>query len=79
MQQIGVDHWCMRYEAKHSYFKDLAHCVKCCKNIPKTLTEQFVSGKPLVKKMNTGKIDGIKYSQQSVVVLVADVLPDFFY
>jgi len=33
-------YWCMRYEAKHSFFKDLAHCVKCFKNITKTLTER---------------------------------------
>lgn len=29
--------WCMRYESKHNYFKDLAHRVHCFKNIPKTL------------------------------------------
>ena len=27
----------MRFESKHSYFKDLAHRVKCFKNIAKTL------------------------------------------
>ncbi len=27
----------MRFEGKHSYFKDLAHRVRCYKNIPKTL------------------------------------------
>ena len=29
----------MRFEAKHSYFKSLAHKVKCFKNIAKTLAE----------------------------------------
>jgi len=29
--------WCMRYESKHNYFKNLAHRVKCFKNIPQTL------------------------------------------
>ena len=29
--------WCMRFESKHNYFKDLAHRVRCFKNIPKTL------------------------------------------
>lgn len=32
-----VRYWCMHFEGKHSYFKDLAHRVKCFKNIPKTL------------------------------------------
>ena len=31
--------WCMRYEAKHSYFKHLAHVLGNFKNIPKTLAE----------------------------------------
>lgn len=29
--------WSMRFESKHSYFKDIARRVKCFKNIPKTL------------------------------------------
>ena len=32
-----VRYWCMRFEGKHNYFKDLAHRVKCFKNIPKTM------------------------------------------
>ena len=32
--------WCMRFESKHSYFKDLAHRVKCFKNIAKTMAER---------------------------------------
>ena len=32
-----VRYWCMRFEGKHNYFKDLAHHVKCFKNIAKTL------------------------------------------
>ena len=30
----------MRFESKHSYFKDLAHRVKCFKNIPYTMAER---------------------------------------
>ena len=30
--------WCMHYESEHSYFKDLAHRVRCFKNIPRTLS-----------------------------------------
>ena len=32
-----VQFWCMRFEDKHNYFKDLAHRVKSFKNIPKTM------------------------------------------
>ena len=32
-------YWCMRFEAKHSYFKSLAQRVKCFKNIAKTLAD----------------------------------------
>ena len=32
-----VRFWCMRYEAKHNYFKTLAQQIKCFKNIPKSL------------------------------------------
>ena len=35
-----VRFWCMRFEGKHNYFKDLAHRVKCFKNIPKTMAER---------------------------------------
>ena len=30
----------MRFESKHNYFKDLAHRVKCFKNIPKTMAQR---------------------------------------
>ena len=30
----------MRYEGKHNYFKDMAHRVKCFKNIPKTMADR---------------------------------------
>ena len=33
-------YWCMRFEAKHSYFKSLAHKVKCFKNIAKTMCDR---------------------------------------
>lgn len=32
--------WCMRYEAKHSYFKHLARVLGNFKNIPKTLADR---------------------------------------
>ena len=35
-----VRSWCMRFDGKHNYFKDLAHRVKCFKNIPKTLASR---------------------------------------
>ena len=30
--------WCMRFEAKHSFFKNISNRVKCFKNIVKTLS-----------------------------------------
>lgn len=33
--------WCMRFEAKHNYFKDFAHRVKCYKNIVKTMAQLY--------------------------------------
>lgn len=33
--------WCMRLEGKHNYFKDLAHRIKCFKNVLKTLAEHY--------------------------------------
>lgn len=33
-----VNFWCMRYEAKHNYFKSLAQRVKNFRNIAKTLS-----------------------------------------
>ncbi|KAK5648401.1 hypothetical protein RI129_003293 [Pyrocoelia pectoralis] len=32
--------WCMRFEAKHGYFKDLVNKLKKFKNLPKTLAER---------------------------------------
>ena len=56
-------YWCMRYEAKHSYFKDLARKIRCFKNISKSLAEryqrlvcyQLLGQQSLVKEMLTGK------------------------
>lgn len=33
--------WCMRLEGKHNYFKDLAHRIKCFKNVAKTMAEHY--------------------------------------
>ena len=30
----------MRFESKHNYYKELAHHVKCFKNIPKTMAQR---------------------------------------
>ena len=35
-----VRFWCMRFEGKHNYFKDIAHRVKNYKNIAKTMAER---------------------------------------
>ncbi len=32
-----VHYWCMRFEGRHGFFKDLAHRVKCFKNVAKTM------------------------------------------
>ncbi len=59
--------WCMRFEGKHSYFKDLAHRVKCFKNIPKTMahlhqellcftTNGSYTKSPFVKKMKQAQV-----------------------
>lgn len=56
-------YWCMRYEAKHHYFKDLAQKLKCFKNICKSLAYrhqymlcyQMVTTKSLVKEMKIGR------------------------
>lgn len=60
----------MRFESKHNYFKDLAHRVKCFKNIPKTMAQrhqEFVcyymnSGSncsPFLKENKTGTGESI--------------------
>ena len=51
----------MRFEGKHNYFKDMAHRVKCFKNIPKTLASrhqrlvcyQFATGHSTLFKETT--------------------------
>ena len=56
-------YWCMRYEAKHSYFKDVAQKTKCFKNIPKSLAERhqsllcykFFTSNVLLKEMKVSK------------------------
>ena len=57
-----IRYWCMRYEGKHNYFKDMAHRVKCFKNIPKTmacrhqemLCYHLNSGNAFAKNIMTG-------------------------
>ncbi len=58
-----IRYWCMRYEGKHNYFKDLAQKTKCFKNICKSLAErhqrylcyQFLASNTLSKEMEIGK------------------------
>ena len=35
-----IRYWAMRFEAKHSYFKDMAQRSKCFKNIAKSLAHR---------------------------------------
>ena len=52
-----VRSWCMRFEGKHNYFKDLAHRVKCFKNIAKSLAsrhQRLVSAVDRVKETLVG-------------------------
>ena len=63
--------WCMRFEAKHSYFKMLAHRVRNFRNIPKTLACRHQrlmcyylhhpDSSVLLKGMKTGKGMNINY------------------
>ena len=56
-------YWCMRFEGKHNYFKDLAQRTKCFKNIAKSLSHRhqrlvcyhLAKAQSLVKEMETGK------------------------
>ena len=70
----------MRYEAKHSYFKDLAQKIKNFKNISKSLAErhqrlvcyQFLGSQSLVKELATGK-------GNTVYILNAHTLHTYIY
>jgi len=35
-----VNYWSFRFESKHGYFKDITVCMKCRKNIWKTLAKK---------------------------------------
>lgn len=58
-------YWCMRYEAKHNYFKDLALKMKCFKNICKSLAERhqrfmcynYLNSNTLLKHNEVGKVN----------------------
>ena len=57
--------WCMRFEAKHNYFKDLAHHVKCFKNIPKTMAQNSNPDTPLLQGgtvVGPGMLYNFRYS-----------------
>lgn len=57
--------WCMRYEAKHSYFKSIAHRIRSFKNISKTMANRhqtlmcyYLSNtylSPILKEIKTPK------------------------
>ena len=58
-------YWCMRFEAKHNYFKSLAQRVKCYKNIAKTLSSrhQKLMCYYLCNPLSSPIIKGIKTSK----------------
>ena len=59
-------YWCMRFEGKHNYFKDLSQKTKCFKNIAKSLSHRhqrlvcyhLSKSQSLVKEMEIGKGEG---------------------
>lgn len=68
-----VRFWCMRFEGKHNYFKDLAHRLKCFKNVSKSMSHYhqrlvcyYVNSSnlssPFVKENSTGCGKGILHS-----------------
>ena len=74
-------YWCMHFEAKHSYFKSLAHRVKCFKNSAKTLADHHQhlmcyytsSGAKFSKDCSFGRVKWVQcvmlvvYTQQSIM------------
>ena len=65
----------MRFEAKHSHFKDLAHRIKNFKNIPKSLAHRYQAwscyvnssaGHGLFKDFSTGPGMGRKHNYLAV-------------
>jgi hypothetical protein len=46
LKMIGppVRYWCMRFEARHQVFKELARTTNCFKNVCKTLAKRFQRG-----------------------------------
>lgn len=61
-------YWCMRFEAKHNYFKSLAQRVKCYKNIAQTLSSrhQKLMCYYLCNPLSSPIIKGIKTSKGSI-------------
>ena len=67
----------MRFEAKHNYFKDLAHRIKCFKNVLKTLSEHhqqtmcyhLSSGDIFESKLSIGPCNTIlkSYNNDSII------------
>uniref|UniRef100_A0A1X7UBD0 C2H2-type domain-containing protein n=1 Tax=Amphimedon queenslandica TaxID=400682 RepID=A0A1X7UBD0_AMPQE len=56
-------YWCMRFEAKHKYFKNLTHIMKNFKNVPKSLAARHqarmcyqLSGSNPFKNLNIGTV-----------------------
>lgn len=55
-----VRYWVMRFEGKHNFFKDVAHRLKCYRNVAKSMADRhqlyslYMSISGLEKKTLTG-------------------------
>ena len=68
----------MRFEAKHNYFKDLAHWIKCFKNVLKTLSEHHQtmcynlgSGDIFESKLSVGPCKVYMYVKLKIMTIIA--------
>ena len=72
-----LSHWCMCFEAKHNYFKSLAHRVKSFKNIPKTMASRhrklicynLSNGQlsPIIKGVKTSRCKWVTSSSHNAI------------
>lgn len=77
-----VRSWCMRFEAKHAYFKDQAKIIKNFRNLPLSLSRRYLSslcadyinfgkedqGPIFRKKMSFGTAKGLFDEEKEIVV-----------
>uniref|UniRef100_A0A1X7U1C6 Uncharacterized protein n=1 Tax=Amphimedon queenslandica TaxID=400682 RepID=A0A1X7U1C6_AMPQE len=71
IQRVGplVRAWCMRFEGKHTYFKNLAHRMNCFKNVCKTFAVDHRTA--WITK------GGVTYSIALILIVSSDILPTF--